>query len=94
MREADLEVGAAPKLAGYERVAFDQLLLEAALRGSRLLGRRPRRLLLALALDARQLRQQLRLLLLLLLRTRPLPSARAPDPASCWAASFPKHAGP
>ena len=92
MRGADLEVSAAPQLAGYERVALDELLLEAALRGGRLLGRGPGRLLLALALDARQLCQQLRLLRLL--RAQPPPSARAAHPTSCWAASFPEHAGP
>ena len=92
MRGGDLEISAAPKLAGYERVAFDELLLEAALRGRRLLGCGPGRLLLALALDARQLRQQLRLLRLL--RARPPPSARAAYPTSCWAASFPEYAGP
>ena len=92
VRGADLEVSAAPQLAGYERVALDELLLEAALRGGRLLGRSPGRLLLALALDARQLCQQLRLLRLL--RARPAPSACAAHPASCWAASFPSYTGP
>ena len=93
VKGAHLEVGAAPQLARYERVALDELLLEAALRGRRLLGRGPSRLLLALALDARQLRQQLRLLRLLR-AAHPPPSARAAHPASCWAASFSSQNGP